>query len=206
MSAGDEMSTTLPESDAKEFSTVEDVLALLDMVRAAGAKTWLHGGWAFEAITGISRPHHDIDLLSLEEYRPILRDVFRELIGRETSHKLEFSFRGSKVDFVFAEPWTRGRFVSWSPRLIVPWPGNLISHDRRAKLGGREVPVICPEALFIEIANDVGRVKHKMRDKAQRDLALYGDLLVAPENQAAMRKMYPLENTRWNRLRVKLGL
>src|SRR5437867_3126911 len=128
--------------EKKEFSTAEDVLELLDLVNAAGARAYLHGGWACEAVTGISRPHGDIDLLAPEEFRPTLRSALGKWLVREKSHKLELDFGGTKVDFSFAERRRDGRIITWSPRILVVWPPDVFSHDGVAKLGGQAVPVV----------------------------------------------------------------
>lgn len=46
----------------------QDVLALYDLLRHAGIKCWIVGGWDIDALLGReSRPHKDLDILVLVE-------------------------------------------------------------------------------------------------------------------------------------------
>lgn len=97
--------------------TAEDVLGVLAVLRAAGAETWLAGGWGVDALVGAeTREHRDIDLLHRREQEPALlaalaatgftetldwrpaRFVLTDLSGREIDlHPLEFAPDGSAL-------------------------------------------------------------------------------------------------------------
>ena len=51
-------------TDTLYTMTVEDVLAMLDALAAAGVHAWLAGGWGVDALLGRqTRPHTDLDLM-----------------------------------------------------------------------------------------------------------------------------------------------
>ncbi|MYQ76846.1 MULTISPECIES: nucleotidyltransferase domain-containing protein [unclassified Streptomyces] len=51
--------------------TGDDVLEILDLLRAAGAEVWVGGGWGIDALVGRqTREHRDLDLMHRVEQEP----------------------------------------------------------------------------------------------------------------------------------------
>jgi lincosamide nucleotidyltransferase A/C/D/E len=87
-------------------TTLADVLAVLDLADAAGARLWLDGGWGVDALLGEqSREHGDLDVAvearHLDAFLNVLdRDGFTR-VGEETATAWNFLLahpRGGVVD------------------------------------------------------------------------------------------------------------
>lgn len=192
------------QTDTSVKSTADDLLALLEVFQQNGISVWLHGGWALEAVTGVARAHSDIDLLTHESNRGKLKQLFREKVSEETSHKLELKYGTVTVDLIFFEQVAGGRLVSWTPRIIAFWPPDLPAARNYGQIGGHEVPVVGLAALYMEIANTV-RKKQPMLQKNKADLEIL-ERVLTPEAREIGTRLFPRENTFWNRLRTRLGL
>ncbi|MFF2847982.1 nucleotidyltransferase domain-containing protein [Streptomyces sp. NPDC058001] len=101
--------------------TGDDVLAVLALLRNAGAEVWIGGGWGIDALVGReTRPHRDLDLVHRAEQEPAVlaalgtvgftetvdqrpvRFVLADGRGRELDlHPLEFGPDGSAVQASF---------------------------------------------------------------------------------------------------------
>lgn len=187
----------------KGEARAEQVLALVTTMERLGVRVWVHGGWAIDALTGTSRSHEDIDLLADEADRARLRSAFATSLVAETTHKLELSFEGVPVEVTFFRRLASGRLVTLTPRLIVRWDPESLG-TARAPLGGGEIPVVGTGALYMEVANRV-RKKPPMLAKNARDLERLAPLLTPAIKERAQR-FEPLPNTRWNRIRLRVGL
>ncbi|PKO19655.1 hypothetical protein CVU37_02920 [candidate division BRC1 bacterium HGW-BRC1-1] len=184
--------------------TVEQVWNLLDFFNTHGVRALLHGGWALDALTGETvRAHKDIDLLVDGAERSRLAELLGEAVFEEQPHKLGVNFEGAEVDLVFYEMDSRGRAVTWTPRVLVRWAPDAVS-GATGKLAGREAPTVGLQALYCEIANPV-RKKAAMLKKNQSDLARIKPLMT-PKSMREAEQWFPLENTRWNRLLWRLGV
>lgn len=192
-------------SEAAETNAVDaaTLFTLLDELKQLGVPVWVHGGWAVDAYTGTTRPHKDIDLLAEEINRPRLREHFRSHIKEETIHKLEFAYKGATVEVTFFQRAARGTAVTVTPRILVRWGRDSFA-DATAPLMGRPIPVVSLRALFVEVANQVKKNADMLAKNAQ-DLARLRPLLDESTIQAAQ-KLFPVPNTRWNRIRLRLGL
>lgn len=186
----------------KQITTTEDLFAALDFFAQNEIPVWVHGGWALDALSGASRDHSDLDLLADEACREKLKQVLGARVTHETSHKLEADLNGAGVDLVLFR--RRGKSLySITPRIVVEWPDDVLTHGRAATLNGRAIPVVSPAALYMEIANKT-RKKGPMLEKNARDLAVMEPLLSAEDRRLAER-FFPRENTWVNRLRARFG-
>ena len=184
--------------------TVEKVWALLDFFETHGVRALLHGGWALDALTGETvRAHKDIDLLVDAAERPRLRELLGDAVFEEQPHKFGVNFEGAEVDLVFYEMDSRGRAVTWTPRVLVRWAPDGVTGSS-GNLAGRTAATVGLQALYCEIANPV-RKKPAMLEKNQRDLARIKPLM-SEESMREAERWFPLENTRWNRTLWRLGL
>lgn len=187
-----------------ESATANDVLQVLDFLQQHGLEVWLHGGWALEALTNIPRPHNDIDLLTDEANRNRLRQLFGDGVLSERMHKMEVEFNSVILDIVFFHRALGGRLLTFHPKLVAAWPRDLLTHGRMGAIAGRQVPVISPGGLFIEISHNVGK-NQQLLEKNRRDRELFKDLL-PPSREKELRRIFPRKNTFLNRLRARVGL
>lgn len=184
-------------------TTKEQLFALLDLLQREGVRVWVHGGWALEALSGVSRPHKDIDLLAAETDRRRLRELFANSLLDETQHKLTVAFEGAEVEITFFQRDQRGRAYTITPRILARWSERSLG-DRTATLDGHDIPIVDPTALYVEVFNTVLK-KHQMLEKNRRDQEIVRKL-VTPEEEASARRYFPRPNTWWNRLLLRLGL
>ncbi|MGC8739920.1 MAG: nucleotidyltransferase domain-containing protein [Candidatus Sumerlaeaceae bacterium] len=199
-----EQAERLPQATATEAQgvLVEVLFALLDRMEQGGVRVWVHGGWAIDALTGTSRSHKDIDLLADEKDRPWVREQFGHALIKETSHKLEFLFRGASVEVTFFRRLWNGVLATVTPRIIVRWEPHVLG-ETRALLHGRSIPVVGIGALYAEIANRVNK-KSEMLEKNARDLQRLKPLLTDTICRESG-KYFPVPNTFWNRAKLFLG-
>lgn len=188
--------SALPEDVATLF-------ALLDEMETLGVPVWVHGGWAIDAYTGTTRPHKDVDLVAEEKNRIKLRDRFACEIVDEMSHKIEFLYRSVPVEITFFRRLRNGIAVTETPRILVKWAPDAFA-DHPLEFCGRPVPVVSLGVLYVECANRV-RKKSEMLEKNAHDLERLKPLL-DESICARARRYFPVANTFWNRLRLKLGL
>lgn len=187
----------------KEHAELADLFALLDLLEKNGIRAVVHGGWALDAVSGTSRPHSDIDMVANEDQRARLRDLFAGRLLAETSHKIEVEFQRTSVDFAFYRRTRRG-LRTITPRIIAFWPPELDGEPRKATLAGREIPIIPLRSMYCQIANPT-RKKAKMLEKNARDLQRLLPY-ITEEDQRTGKTFFPVENTFWTRLRLRLGL
>ncbi|AXA36186.1 MAG: hypothetical protein D6691_04675 [Candidatus Hydrogenedentota bacterium] len=184
-------------------TTKEQLFALLDLLQREGVRVWVHGGWALEALSGVSRPHKDIDLLAAEVDRERLRQLFADSLVEEDVHKLTVSFQGAEVEITFFQRDKRGKAYTITPRILARWSERSLGNCT-AVLAGREIPIVDVTALYVEVFNTL-RKKGDMLDKNRRDQEIVRRL-VTPEQEAFARRYFPRPNTRWNRMLLRLGL
>lgn len=195
--------SAVPENaQLKRVTTAEEVLGIIGFLKEHGVDVWLHGGWALEALTGIARVHTDIDIITDERHRDRLRNLLAGRIVKDRMHKLQVNFDGAEVDLVFFSK-ERGRLITWHPKLIAVWPPDLLTHGKTARLSGRDVPIISPTALFIQISHRVGKTR-ELKEKNERDRGLFHDI-ISDEQKKMAAKFFPREVTLVNRLRTALG-
>lgn len=187
----------------KETTSKDDLFALLDFMTQNGVPVWVHGGWALEALTGVARPHGDIDLLADEVHRHKLIEVLGERVVAKHLHKLEVNFNGAEIDLVFFRRKGKGA-ITVTPRIIARWSPDFISKGQVGAIAGRQIPILSARSLYVQIANPV-RKKKEMLEKNARDMEQITPLLTEEEIRDAAR-FFPVENTFVNRLRVKLGI
>jgi hypothetical protein len=185
-----------------ETTSKEDLFALLDFMEQHSIPVWVHGGWGLEALTGVARPHGDIDLLADEVHRDKLIEALGPKVVAKHLHKLEVNFNGAEVDLVFFS--RKGdAAVTITPRIIARWSPGFISSGHKGTIDGREIPILSPRSLYVQISNPV-RKKKEMLEKNARDLEQIKPFLREEEMREAQ-KYYPIENTFINRLRTQLG-
>jgi hypothetical protein len=107
------------------------------------------------------------------------------------------------VEVTFFQRAARGTAVTVTPRILVRW-GRDSFGDATAPLVGRPIPVVSLRALYVEVANQIKKNADMLAKNAQ-DLARLRPLLDESTIQAAQ-KLFPVPNTRWNRIRLRLGL
>ncbi|MFD7796077.1 nucleotidyltransferase domain-containing protein [Streptomyces sp. NPDC059759] len=87
--------------------TGDDVLEILDVLRAAGTEVWIGGGWGIDALLGRqTRPHRDLDLMHRMEQEPA---VVAALAGAGFAESLDWR----PVRFVVAD--ATGREIDLHP-------------------------------------------------------------------------------------------
>ncbi|MFC8969210.1 nucleotidyltransferase domain-containing protein [Streptomyces sp. NPDC057094] len=87
--------------------TGDDVLEILDVLRAAGTEVWIGGGWGIDALVGRqTRPHRDLDLMHRREQEPA---VVAALAGAGFAESLDWR----PVRFVVAD--ATGREIDLHP-------------------------------------------------------------------------------------------
>jgi len=192
-----------PLMKSEQPTTKEQLFALLDLLEREGVRVWVHGGWAVEALSGVSRPHNDIDLLAAETDRARLRKLFADSLLEEKTHKLTFTFDGAEVEITFFRRDKWGNAYTIAPRILARWSEKSLG-DRTAILEGREIPVVDVTALYVEVFNTLHK-KGEMLEKNRRDQEIVRKL-VTPQEEAFARRYFPRPNTRWNRLLLRLGL
>lgn len=155
--------------------SVEQVLAVLDVLERAGARVWLDGGWGVDALVGRqTRPHRDLDL-ALDA-----RDEDAALIALGTlGYEIETDERPTRVELaVPGERWVDlhpltfeagGDGIQWGPageRWVYPAACFVTG-----SLGGRAAGCIsaAQQVLF--------HSGYELRDKDRHDLALLRGLL-----------------------------
>lgn len=181
-------------------TTAEHLIRIMEMLKGAGIHAWVHGGWALEALTGVSRPHSDIDLLAAEKTRADFKRLFAGKIKHEASHKLEIDVDGADVEPTFYKG--NGPYYTITPRVVMLWPANVFDESVKGKINGVEIPLVSPVALYALLANTVLK-KPPMLEKNRRDLELMNGLLT-PEQKKAAEVYFPMENTFLNRLRIRM--
>jgi hypothetical protein len=181
----------------------DDLFSLLDLLEKESIRVWVHGGWALDAVCGSRRQHADIDLIADEADRGRVKRLFGENVKSDHSHKFEVNFHGAKTDFLFFRRNWLGRLAARSPRILIrlrrEWFG-----DRTAPLDGRVIPVVDPEMLYVEVVGNPELKKPAMLEKNRHDLERLAPLLSADTMERSIR-VFPLPNTRLNRLRFLLG-
>jgi hypothetical protein len=192
-----------PSEEPAGAAAPQVLFSLLDELERLGVRVWVHGGWAIDALTGTSRPHKDIDLLAEEAARPLLHEHFRATLIDERVHRVKFRYGGVDVEVTLFRKTRRGKLVTVNPRIIIAWAPGAFG-ERTAALAGRPIPVVDVGVLYVEVANTV-RKKADMLEKNARDLERLAPLLTDELCREA-RRYFPVPNTRWNRLRLKLGL
>jgi hypothetical protein len=186
----------------REFCTKEDLFSLLDFMQQHSIPCWVHGGWALEGLTGKSRPHHDLDIIVDDQFRPKIEQLLSSSIVAQHIHKFEVDFGGAELDLVFFQK-QKGRIITKTPRIIGLWPPDAFTISNIGRISGREFPIISPVALYVQIANPV-RKKKPMLEKNKADLELILPFLHGRDLEE-FKKYYPIENTSWNRLKVRFG-
>ncbi|MFF0273926.1 nucleotidyltransferase domain-containing protein [Streptomyces sp. NPDC004330] len=108
--------------------SADDVRAVLDLLRRAGADVWTGGGWGVDALIGEqSRDHHDLDLMHREEQEEAVVAALRRAGFAQTLDQRPVRFvmtapDGREIDLhplVFAED---GSAVQASPEPGKPFP------------------------------------------------------------------------------------
>ncbi|MFF9064417.1 nucleotidyltransferase domain-containing protein [Streptomyces sp. NPDC014891] len=108
--------------------SADDVRAVLDLLRRAGADVWTGGGWGVDALIGErTRDHHDLDLMHREDQEEAVLTALRAAGFAETLDQRPVRFvmtapDGREIDLhplVFAED---GSAVQASPEPGKPFP------------------------------------------------------------------------------------
>ena len=114
----------------------EDAAAHYRLVREAGLRCWVMGGWGVDALLGTqTRPHHDLDLLVLVEDLPRFHEVMttagfvRREVGEDENEWITLAGAEWPTAFIMSDAKGRdldihavelsGRRVV--PRCAVPW-------------------------------------------------------------------------------------
>ncbi len=186
----------------RDFTTSQELFSLLDIIEGAGIRVLLHGGWALDALTGVEMPHHDIDLIAAEKDRNRLREVLKEYVVEERSHKLGLDYNGAGVDMVlYGTDWL-GRDITVTPKYLVRWDPEAMK-GLTGTLHGRTLHTIGLKALFVELAHPLRKTEATI---AKNNKALERIRhLMTPEILEDGPNWFPSENRRWNRFKFRLG-
>lgn len=189
--------------ETKPFTNVDDLVKLLDFLRANGVRAWVHGGWAIDALCGLNRPHKDIDLMGLLEDRPKLEKALGPMIVREFPCKLKINFHGCSVDMLLCYRDRRRRLASKTPRYLILLSDDALG-DRTGSIAGHVVPVVSPLTVYAELMHTVRKTpeaikKHLGEAERIKPFLSEDQIRTAP-------KRFPMENTRWNRIKFLLGI
>jgi lincosamide nucleotidyltransferase A/C/D/E len=123
------------------------VVSLLDVLRAAGVRAWVDGGWCVDALLGeATRAHADLDLAASRADAPALRaclarEGFRAAEGATESVFVLAHPDGRRVDVHLFE-YGPGGENAWG----VAYPfGSLTGSGR---IAGRDVACVAAEWMF----------------------------------------------------------
>lgn len=129
---------------------VADVLAVLDLAEAAGARLWIDGGWGVDALLGArTRPHGDLDVVVegrfLEAFLVALEGAGFARVGEPGATAWNFLVaRGAVVvDLHVVELDAEGRGVLGPAERGVAYPAESLLG--RGVIGGREVECVSAE-------------------------------------------------------------
>jgi lincosamide nucleotidyltransferase A/C/D/E len=147
---------------------VEDVLEIFAALEGAGARLWLAGGWAADAVVGRqTRPHRDLDLLFDQAGEPAVLAV---LAARGFAAIPDVASRvpGALLPDRLVLQDVRGRVVDLHPIDPATWPDAAGLRDAFAvgQLGGRSLPCLSREAQI------AARRGYELEDDDHHDLAL----------------------------------
>jgi lincosamide nucleotidyltransferase A/C/D/E len=129
-------------------TTLADVLAVLDLAEAVGARLWIDGGWGVDALLGRqTRVHGDLDVaVEVHHLDPLLaslHDCGYAVVGENGatgSNFLTACPRGAVVDLHVIVLDEQGKGVLGPPEAGNAYPADsLTGHGR---LGGRQVDCI----------------------------------------------------------------
>lgn len=115
--------------------TGRDVVEILDLLRGAGARVWVGGGWGIDALLGRqTRDHRDLDLMHRRDQEDVVVAALAEAGFTE-------SLDQRPVRFVVADP--RGRELDLHP-LVFAADGSAVQASPEA---GR--PFVYPAGCFV---------------------------------------------------------
>jgi hypothetical protein len=182
---------------------VVDVLEAFKRLSSCGIKSWLHGGWAVEALVKKPLEHRDIDLFVAAKARSLLSKELGDEIVYARNDMVVWAFNGVEVDISFFSPYKGHTVILQRPRIlwIMPDPAHFCE---QVKLAGESVPGMPAAFVLAEQEHDV-RKKKAFVPKMQERAALLREVLPADIVRES-RKWWPVENTPWNRLRALLRI
>ena len=159
----------------------DDVVELVDLLAAAGVRSWLVGGWGCDALLGHeTRPHHDLDLvISLDDEATACEAL--ELAG----FYLERTFRGARWMPLQLEMKDKRRSLGLHPVDFDAWCAERGPQSLRqmaealgvvdmgtvlvtGTVGGRTVPCVSAAAQLVL------HYGYPLRDPGRRDLEALG--------------------------------
>lgn len=129
----------------------EAFLQLLDLLDERNLEYVVHGGWAVEALTGVERPHGDIDLAARidqrERFLETLKDYIREI---PSPTKLKLALGATEAEVVFYNVTPSGDALIRQRRyryVLPPYTRMILAGEIR----GRKVKVASPASIAIVI-------------------------------------------------------
>jgi hypothetical protein len=180
----------------------EQLIFIRDFLKEQGIPFWLHGGWAIEVLSGAEFPHEDVDLFVEECYQDKLKNALGERLLLEFPNRFVCAIGKSRVDIAFMQR-DRSVFVIYHPKIIWIFPTDAFAESHTA-YRGEEIPVV---PLYISYMEQTQKMWQKAAfvEKARKRAVLLDKVLSADE-KAKSRKWWPLRHTRWNLIKLKLGL
>ncbi|MBX7245164.1 MAG: hypothetical protein K1X53_06675 [Candidatus Sumerlaeaceae bacterium] len=163
----------------------------------------MHGGWGVEALTGVSRPHGDIDLLVPVAERPKATEIFAGNIIKKSKHKIKVRYKDVKVEVSFFERRPDGSLTIDMPFYMIFVPKGY-NDEQIGKLGGVEVATASRFILYGEVMLK-GQKTTVTQASNVEDASPVATLLNDEEKQWA-KKYFPENITLWKALLHRFGL
>lgn len=134
--------------------SIQSARELIQLLEACGARVWVDGGWAVDALVGRqTRPHGDLDIAIEQRHVAIARatlesDDFRDA-ARDDTRAWNFVMEhpdGREVDFHVIEINVQGDGLYGPPELNEIYPAETLTG--RGILDGHAVRCLSPHGLI----------------------------------------------------------
>lgn len=185
----------------RTVTTVEDVLAIADTLRAANIPFHLHGGWALAGLSGTTFKSSDVDLYIPDAYQETIERNFGTLIQARTRKRIMLNFHGAIIEISFL---TRLRHNRWAMDYginlwIIP-DQELTGHT--ITLANTTIPCVSPAFMVAELTNTVNKKPQSQKKHVERLSFLEANVCEADWKRS--RALWPMPGNFFTRLRVAL--
>ncbi len=119
-------------------NTLELVIEVKKMLKAANIETWIFGGWAEELLHMIPpRAHNDIDLLYLaEDFNKVDSFLLNnseciEILPKHFHHKRAFRYKGIMIELFLVTKNSEKHSTNFWGNIEYTWPKNTFTENKR---------------------------------------------------------------------------